>query len=81
MKKLLLGLGLLFNSGAFAADCPETLNFEKRVLAGDETVNLCERYAGKVVLVVNTAGKCAYTPQYDVQSVSGAGPGSLGLPQ
>ena len=45
--------------------CPEALNFEKRVLAGEERVNLCEHYAGKVLLVVNTASKCAYTPQYD----------------
>ncbi len=48
-----------------AEACPEALNFNKRVLAGEERVKLCERYAGKVVLIVNTASKCAYTPQYD----------------
>ncbi len=58
-------LVLLLGLSATAPACPETLNFEKRVLAGDEMVNLCERYAGRVVLVVNTASKCAFTPQYD----------------
>lgn len=36
-----------------------------RRLASEETVNLAEAYAGKVVLVVNTASKCGNTPQYD----------------
>mgnify|MGYP001059418356 CR=1 FL=1 len=50
---------------ASAADCPAALSFEKRRLAGDETVNLCEAYRGKVLLVVNTASKCAFTGQYE----------------
>ncbi len=61
MTAALLMLGL----SASALACPETLSFKKRVLAGNEVVDLCERYAGKVVLVVNTASKCAFTPQYD----------------
>ena len=48
-----------------AQACPETLNFTKKTLAGDETVNLCEKYLGKVVLVVNTASNCGYTYQYE----------------
>ena len=47
------------------ANCPETLNFTKRTLAGKESVNLCEAYLGKVVVVVNTASKCGYTYQYE----------------
>ena len=58
-------LVIMLGLSTTAVACPETLNFSKRVLAGDEVVNLCERYAGKVVLVVNTASKCAFTPQYD----------------
>ncbi len=61
---LVVTFAALIGTGAVNA-CPEVLNFEKRVLAGEEKVNLCERYSGKVVLVVNTASKCAYTPQYD----------------
>ena len=60
----LLGLILIAAVGTAQA-CPETLDFRKRELAGEETVHLCERYAGKVVLIVNTASKCAFTPQYD----------------
>lgn len=52
---------------AMAADtaCPQTLNFTKRTLAGDQEVNLCKSYLGKVVVVVNTASKCGYTYQYE----------------
>jgi glutathione peroxidase len=45
--------------------CPETLDFRVKRLNSDETVHLCEAYAGKVLLVVNTASKCAFTPQYE----------------
>lgn len=47
------------------ADCPAALDFDKRPLAGEDPVNLCEAYRGKVVLVVNTASKCAFTGQYE----------------
>ena len=41
------------------------LDQDFRRLASDEVVNLGEAYAGKVILVVNTASKCGNTPQYD----------------
>lgn len=41
------------------------LNQDFRRLASDESVNLCDVYRGKVVLVVNTASKCGNTPQYE----------------
>ncbi|MDX1487295.1 MAG: glutathione peroxidase [Acidiferrobacterales bacterium] len=47
------------------AACPATLDFELRTLAGQEKVRLCQRYQGKVVLVVNTASKCGFTYQYE----------------
>jgi len=36
-----------------------------RRLAGKEVVNLQSEYAGDVLLVVNTASKCGFTPQYE----------------
>lgn len=60
---LLIG-GLLMTETATAA-CAPALDFEKRRLAGDETVRLCEAYQGKVILVVNTASKCGFTGQYE----------------
>jgi glutathione peroxidase len=41
------------------------LDQDFRRLASDEVVNLAKAYAGKVLLVVNTASKCGNTPQYD----------------
>jgi glutathione peroxidase len=49
-----------------AMACDSTLlDQDFRKLAADETVNLCDAYEGRVVLVVNTASKCGNTPQYD----------------
>ena len=61
---LILVVGAIWMSPA-TASCPTALDFDFRSLAGTEKVNLCQRYLGKVVLVVNTASKCVYTPQYD----------------
>ena len=46
-------------------DCAPLLDFEMRPLHGGDPVRLCDEFAGKVVLVVNTASKCMYTPQYE----------------
>lgn len=47
------------------ANCAPLLDFEKRPLGGGEPLRLCEAYAGQVVVIVNTASKCGYTPQYE----------------
>jgi glutathione peroxidase len=60
-----LALATLGQSVRAADACAPTLDFKKRILAGDEEVHLCEAYQGKVVLIVNTASKCGYTPQYE----------------
>ncbi len=68
MKTVLFALGLAAISTGVTADdnaCPPLLDLEVRRLASDETVNLCEAYRGKVILVVNTASKCGFTPQYE----------------
>jgi glutathione peroxidase len=65
MKSLknLLVIGLLVAIPA-AASAP-VLDHTYRRLAAKEQVNLREKYGGNVLLVVNTASKCGYTPQYD----------------
>jgi len=60
-----LSLGLLATSGASAADCPDVLKHMKRKLNSQDVVNMCEAYAGKAVLFVNTASKCGFTPQFE----------------
>jgi len=47
-----------------AGACPATLNFKFPRLQDEAPQNLCQ-YAGKVVLVVNTASYCGFTPQYE----------------
>lgn len=46
-----------------AADCPALLDHQFKTLQG-ETINLCD-YRDKPILVVNTASKCGYTPQFE----------------
>jgi glutathione peroxidase len=45
------------------AACPATLNHTFPRLQDEKPQSLCQ-YAGKVVLVVNTASYCGFTPQY-----------------
>lgn len=47
-----------------AASCPALLNHTFPGLQDGKPVSLCQ-YAGKVVLVVNTASYCGFTSQYD----------------
>lgn len=64
MSRLLLALGLLISSTAANA-CSDLLDTQFRPLAGKDSVDLCKTYGGKVLLIVNTASKCGFTPQYD----------------
>jgi len=59
---LLLAVGLLAGASAQAAGL---LDVSYRPLAGKGEVNLAKQYGGKVLLVVNTASKCGFTPQYE----------------
>lgn len=49
---------------AAPAACPALLNHQFKRLQDDAPQNLCQ-YAGKVVLVVNTASYCGFTSQYE----------------
>ena len=48
---------------ALALDCPALLD-QKVTTLMDQPASLCQ-YQGKVVLVVNTASQCGFTPQYE----------------
>jgi len=54
---------LLFAGQAYAADCSPLLNRSMYTLQG-ESINMCQ-FAGKPILVVNTASKCGFAPQFD----------------
>ena len=64
MRKLLGALAMLTLASP-AAFAGSLLDQDFRRLASDEVVNLGDEYAGKVILVVNTASKCGNTPQYE----------------
>jgi glutathione peroxidase len=61
---LALAVSLLTGAPAWAtAACPPLLQHTLPRLQDEKPVDLCQ-YAGRVVLVVNTASECGYTPQY-----------------
>ncbi len=65
MYKSMSALILLFAAATADAACSDLLQTTFRPLAGSGQVDLCETFGGKVLLVVNTASKCGYTPQYE----------------
>src|SRR5215471_17286940 len=62
MRLFLISVLLLLPGSAMAA-CPSLLDRSFETLL-EKPQSLCE-YSGKVLLVVNTASQCGYTPQYD----------------
>ena len=69
MKLLPVGLALailLFSNSVCAQNsCPATLDFNKRYLASEKPVRLCDEFRDQVLLIVNTASYCGFTPQYE----------------
>lgn len=63
-----LGLAGVLGGGisapALAGECPPLLNHTFTTLQDGKPIPLCQ-YAGKVILVVNTASYCGFTSQYD----------------
>jgi len=65
MKALLWLLTFAFGlTAAQAETCPDLLNFTAQKLRSKETVDFCQAYQGKVILAVNTASQCGFTPQF-----------------
>ena len=75
-RATLIGIAALSSAVVFAqtssaavsskgvGNCPALLNKTFPRLQDDAPQNLCQ-YAGKVLLVVNTASYCGFTPQYE----------------
>ena len=99
-RSLLLALPGILNSlpAALAANPPATtgeqsvdntcnplLNHQPRPLMSPDVQSLCDQHAGKVLLFVNTASKCGFTPQFEAletlnQRYSDKGFAVLGFP-
>jgi glutathione peroxidase len=64
LSRLLLFVAAVVPAGASAAGgCPALLDYTFPSLM-DQPTALCQ-FSGKVLLVVNTASECGYTPQYE----------------
>ncbi|HEY3300215.1 MAG TPA: glutathione peroxidase [Methylophilaceae bacterium] len=63
MKFLFLGIVMTLTTQTAFAACDQLHNFQFTTLQGDK-FNLCD-YHDKPVLVVNTASKCGFTPQFE----------------
>ncbi|MBD9481870.1 glutathione peroxidase [Pseudomonas sp. PDM14] len=61
------GLGVvlaLLGAQVLAAECPPLLQGELQQLRSKESIDLCQRFAGKPLVVVNTASHCGFAPQF-----------------
>lgn len=66
MKHHLLALVLLLLSGPVLAEsCPALLQHELPKLRSKETIDLCQDFQGKALVVVNTASFCGFAPQFE----------------
>ncbi|MCB1837317.1 MAG: redoxin domain-containing protein [Alcanivoracaceae bacterium] len=63
MKTLVALLLMSLGMSAQAQECPPILDYQARKLHSEQTLDLCQ-FSGKVVLAVNTASQCGYTPQF-----------------
>jgi len=65
IKTMIYASMMVFAIAGTAAAKSGVLAHKYRTLAGQEQVDLQKIYGGKVLLVVNTASKCGYTPQFE----------------
>lgn len=70
---------------AAASECPAVLQHEMPKLRSKDSVDLCQTFQGKALVVVNTASHCGFTPQFKglealYQRYKGDGLEVLGVP-
>jgi glutathione peroxidase len=61
---LLAGMLLFSVSAGGAETCSDLLNYKMSKLRSSEALDFCQAFQGKVILAVNTASNCGYTPQF-----------------
>lgn len=65
IKLLAASLVVTLLAGPVAAEqCAAVLDHELPKLRSKETINLCEQFQGKALVVVNTASFCGFAPQF-----------------
>lgn len=64
MLKILIAVCSLLLSSWAGATCPDWINQDYRKLHRTDSVNLCDSFSGKTLLLVNTASHCGFTPQF-----------------
>lgn len=65
LRHFWLSIALLILPAASWGSCPEMLQNSLRKLHSSDTVNLCEAFGGKPLLIINTASHCGYTKQLE----------------
>jgi len=61
----LLASMLVFSVSANGAEpCSDLLNYKMSKLRSSEELDFCQAFRGKLILAVNTASNCGYTPQF-----------------
>ncbi|MDX1633691.1 MAG: glutathione peroxidase [Marinobacter sp.] len=65
VRFVIAGLSALLLSPAALAECPAWLDHEVNKLRSVESVNPCQAFEGRPLLIVNTASFCGYTGQFE----------------
>nr|WP_314559579.1 glutathione peroxidase [uncultured Pseudomonas sp.] len=85
MRWLAVPILMAIGSVASAASCPPLLEGQLPKLRAKESIDLCERFAGKPLVIVNTASFCGFAPQFKglealYQRYKGEGLEVIGVP-
>ncbi|MGR3886166.1 glutathione peroxidase [Pseudomonas sp. 1152_12] len=85
MRWLAVPVLMAVGSAAMAANCPPLLEGHLPKLRAKESIDLCQRFAGKPLVIINTASFCGFAPQFKglealYQRYKGQGLEVIGVP-